>query len=219
MKRIYTPTKRKNILIVDDDHAVASIYQKRLENEGYDVEVAGTGERALQMLETERVDLVVLDLSLPEMNGAEVLSAIRLQAGAEALPIIVFSNAYVPGLMQAASEAGATRCVRKSDCTPRQMAEIVREVLAASPAAAGSPAPGEVFSDVESASGPAADLPVGNRDEALSAPPTRELINRRHSKPWLVAPHILTKAFMIPSQPFVKMNPAILTELRKVHGT
>jgi CheY-like chemotaxis protein len=131
MKRIYTPTKPKKILIVDDDQMVANAYQNKFENQRYSVEVVSSGEDALQLLEEQLVDLVLLDLSLPGMNGAEVLNAIRRRPGAEALPVIVFTNAYLRTLAQAASKAGATRCVRKSECTPNQMMAIVREVFAA----------------------------------------------------------------------------------------
>jgi CheY-like chemotaxis protein len=131
MKRIYTPTKPKKILIVDDDQMVANAYQNKFENQRYSVEVVSSGEDALQLLEEQLVDLVLLDLSLPGMNGVEVLNAIRRQPGAEELPVIVFTNAYLGTLAQAASKAGATRCVRKSECTPNQMIAIVREVFAA----------------------------------------------------------------------------------------
>ncbi len=129
MKRIYTPRKIQKILIVDDDQFVASIYQSKLQHERFEVDIANTGESALVKLEIAPVDLVILDLSLPGMDGVEILRTIRLQSGAAALPVIVFSNAYVSGLMQAAVKAGATKCVDKSDCTPHQMVEIIREVL------------------------------------------------------------------------------------------
>jgi CheY-like chemotaxis protein len=130
MKTIYTPTKQKRILLVDDDAAVASVYQSRFQSEGFGVEVARSGEQALQTLAKAPVDLVILDFSVSGMNGAEVLKTIRSQFGADALPVIVFTNFYLPGMVQAASEAGATGCVRKTDYTPREMVETVRELLA-----------------------------------------------------------------------------------------
>ena len=129
MKRIYTPTKRKRILIVDDDETLTSIYRSKFENERFEVEVASNGENALHLLEESPADLVILDLSLPGMDGVEVLKAICSRPGSTALPVVVIANAYVPGLMQAASAAGASRCVKRSDCTPRQMVEFVREAI------------------------------------------------------------------------------------------
>jgi CheY-like chemotaxis protein len=91
-----------------------------------------SGEEALQSLAKEPVDLMILDFSLPGMNGAEILKTIRLKFDVQALPIIVFTNFYFPKMVKAASEAGATQCLRKSDYTPRQMVEKVRELLAES---------------------------------------------------------------------------------------
>src|SRR5450432_4111077 len=138
MKRIYTPTKPKKILIVDDDETVASIYRSKFEDEQFDADVASTGERALQLLEESPVDLVILDSSLSGMNGVELLKAIRSRPGSATLPVIVFANAYVPGLIQAVSAAGASRCVKKSDCTPWQMVEFVRAAI--DPSAGPAPA-------------------------------------------------------------------------------
>ncbi len=128
MKTVYTPAQSKKILIVEDDAIVASAYRSKFESERYRVEVASTGEGALLLLKTEMFDLILLDFELPGTNGPKVLKTIRLQAGAKALPVIVFANSGLPGALQAASEAGATRCVESY--TPQDMSKVVREVLA-----------------------------------------------------------------------------------------
>ena len=132
MKRTYTPTKPKKILIVDDDEVVANIYQNKLQGERFQVGVVNSGEAALQSLAKEPADLVILDFSVPGMNGAEILKTIRSQFDAQVLPIIVFTNFYFPEVVKAASEAGATQCLRKSDYTPRQIVKVVRELFATS---------------------------------------------------------------------------------------
>jgi len=153
MKTIYTPAKSKKILIVDHDAMAASAYKSKLESERYRVEIVSAGERALELLKTERFDLVLLDFTLPGTNGAEVLKTIRLQPGAETLPIIVFANSYLPGAVQAASESGATRCV--TSYTPQDMSKVVREVLATGHAVSstakpdGVPGQSEKISDFE----------------------------------------------------------------------
>jgi CheY-like chemotaxis protein len=132
MKRTYTPTKPKKILIVDDDEVVANSYQNKLQRERFSVAIARSGEEALQNLAREPVDLIILDFSLPGMNGVEILKTFRSKFDGQVLPIIVFTNFYFPDAVRAASAAGATQCLRKSDCTPRQMVENVRELLGAS---------------------------------------------------------------------------------------
>ena len=121
----------KRILIVDDDQVIANIYQNKFRVEGYEAEQAGDGESALEMLRMAPVDLVLLDLSLPGMNGVELLQRIRSRPETQALPVIVFSNAYLASLMQAAVKAGATKCLTKASCAPRDVLEVVRKVLTA----------------------------------------------------------------------------------------
>lgn len=149
MKKIYTPTKQKKILLVDDDALVAKIYQNILGSERFKVEIADSGEAALQCLAKEPVDLVILDFSVPGMDGTKILRTIRSQFSAE-LPVVVFANFYLPGVVQAASEAGATRCVRKSDYTPHRLVEVARELLAASQPITAVPRSGAVSSGFES---------------------------------------------------------------------
>lgn len=121
----------KKILIVDDDFAIANIYQNKFRVEGYAAEVASDGARALEMLGRAPVDLVLLDLGLPGMNGVEVLKQIRSRPETQAVPVVVFSNTYLSSLMQAAWRAGATKCVSKASCTPRDLLGIVAKLFAA----------------------------------------------------------------------------------------
>lgn len=125
----------KRILIVDDDQLIANIYQQKFQLGGYQAEVAGNGDSALEMLRKAPADLVLLDLSLPRMDGVELLKRIRSQPEMQALPVIVFSNAYLPSLLQAALQAGATKCLAKASCMPREVLEAARKLLTAGEAA------------------------------------------------------------------------------------
>jgi len=166
MKKIYAPTRPKKILIVDDDQFVTSIYQNQFERERYDVEIASNRQSALQMLAKHPVDLVILDFSLPGMNGLEVLREIRSKPGAEALLVIVLLNAYLPDLAQAAAQAGATKSVIKADCTPRQIMKIVHGVFAVRPANATS---SDVASGLGIAPAPVIHPPADNSRKTLRA--------------------------------------------------
>ena len=77
------------ILIVEDEHAVARGIQYALQQEGYDVGVARSGEEGLEIATREAPDLVVLDVRLPGIDGFEVLRRIRA-AGAK-MPILVLT--------------------------------------------------------------------------------------------------------------------------------
>ena len=128
MKRIFTPAKKKSILIVDDDQFATQIYREKLEAQGFKVEVTRDFDSTLQTLKKEVVDLLVLDLCLPGINVVELIKNIRSESATQSLPIIVFSNPYLSNLTRAAVEAGAAKFVAKVDNTPEQMIELVREL-------------------------------------------------------------------------------------------
>jgi DNA-binding response OmpR family regulator len=80
------------VLVVDDDPSVRGLIRDVLEMEGYEVALAEDGLAALLHLEAERVDLVILDVMMPGMDGHAVLARIREVHGA-ALPVIMLTAA------------------------------------------------------------------------------------------------------------------------------
>ena len=132
----------KKILIIEDDQIIANIYRNKLVIQGYQVEVANTGETGFDLIKTFRPDAVILDLVLPKLSGVELMTMVRAEAEFIKLPIIVFSNTYLTNMVQAAWKAGATKCLSKANCTPRQLLEALSSCLGLStPAAAQSITP------------------------------------------------------------------------------
>lgn len=76
------------ILIADDEAEIRDLLRLYLENSGYDVREAADGLEALEVLEKEHVDLAVLDVMMPRMNGLHVLKKIRETSN---IPVLVFS--------------------------------------------------------------------------------------------------------------------------------
>src|SRR6266487_2539510 len=128
MKKIFTPAKKKSILIVDDDQFATQIYREKLEAQGFKVEVARDFDSTLQTLKKGVVGLVILDLCLPGINVVELIKNIRSESAMQSLPIIAFSNPHLSNLTRAAVEAGATKFAAKVDNTPEQIIELVREL-------------------------------------------------------------------------------------------
>ena len=119
----------KKILIIEDDQIVSNVYRNKLAVEGYQAEVALDGETGLKMMRTFQPDAIVLDLMLPKMSGVEVIKQIRSEADFSKLPIIVFSNTYLTNLIQDAWKAGATKCVSKINCPPKELLELIRRTV------------------------------------------------------------------------------------------
>lgn len=79
------------ILVVDDDAHILRLYKEELEDEGYDVVVAGTGKEAMEVFQAEQPDLVTLDILMPDIDGISLLR--RMKEARPRLPIIM-STAY-----------------------------------------------------------------------------------------------------------------------------
>jgi two-component system, OmpR family, copper resistance phosphate regulon response regulator CusR len=82
------------ILIAEDEPRIAAFMAKGLVKNGYAVEVASTGTEVMQMVQTSRFDLLLLDLGLPEKNGWTVLEELRQLN--HSLPIIIVSAQAAP---------------------------------------------------------------------------------------------------------------------------
>src|SRR3974390_2630514 len=133
----------KKILIIEDDQIVANIYRNKFAVEGFQVEIASDGATGLETLQSFRPDAVVLDLMLPGMTGVEVMKKVRALPEFQKLPIIVFSNTYLTNMVQEACKAGATKCLSKANCPPKQLIDVVRNSVARNGAASTATTPAE----------------------------------------------------------------------------
>jgi len=119
----------KKILIIEDNQIVANVYRNKLAVEGYQVEIALDGETGLKVMRTFKPDMIVLDLMLPKMSGVDVIKQIRSEDDFARLPVIVFSNTYLTNLIQEAWKAGATKCLSKASCSPKEVLDLVRHTI------------------------------------------------------------------------------------------
>lgn len=80
-----------SLLVVDDNEMNRDMLSRRLQRQGYNVAVAVDGQQALHMLGDEKVDLVLLDIMMPEMNGYEVLEHMKADDELRDIPVIMTS--------------------------------------------------------------------------------------------------------------------------------
>jgi len=151
------------IVVVEDQQVLATVYRNKFVAEGYQVEVASDGETGLALINTTKPDLVVLDLMLPKLNGIEVLKSLRANQLFQTLPVIIFSNSSLPGMVEEAWNSGATMVLSKSSHSPKQIVESVRTALKTAGESQERPAP--VAANPAS---PPADVPV--LSQSCSAP-------------------------------------------------
>ena len=130
------------ILIIEDDQIVANIYRNKFSIEGFEVEIAHDGVAGLDTIHEFKPDAVVLDLMLPKMTGVDLMKKIRSEADFQKLPIIVFSNTYLTNMVQEAWKAGATKCLSKANCSPKQLLDVVRGTISTNGKATSGEPPG-----------------------------------------------------------------------------
>ena len=68
-------------------------------------------------------------LDAAQDDGVELMKKLRSEPDFQKLPVIVFSNTYLTNMVQEAWKAGATKCLSKANCTPKQVIEVVRSAL------------------------------------------------------------------------------------------
>ena len=123
MSKLPDEKKKKMVLVVDDEAAIRRIVGTSLKLMGYEVITCGSGAEALELSETQKPDIMLLDVFMPVMDGLEVLK--RLRANSK-LPVIVFSAHN--STREQALKLGANEFVSKP-FTPDQMAKTIAAVL------------------------------------------------------------------------------------------
>ena len=142
-----TNTKKKKILVVEDDAGLCELVKSRLEKEGFDVITAADGFQAVVTARQADLDLIILDLILPKMDGYSVCQLLK-SSGVAKTPIIMFSVRSSPEDIRRGLDMGASAFVPKPYDAPVLVAKV-RELLfpqekAKAQPAAPKPAPAAV---------------------------------------------------------------------------
>ncbi|HNV86982.1 MAG TPA: response regulator [Candidatus Omnitrophota bacterium] len=82
----------KKILLIDDDPALTAMYESRLASYGYEVVLAGNGKEGMEKVKTEKPDLIISDVLMPQMSGYQFLQALKGTDGGTPPPIIIISG-------------------------------------------------------------------------------------------------------------------------------
>ncbi|MGB9692003.1 MAG: response regulator [Candidatus Sumerlaeaceae bacterium] len=116
--------KKRKILAVDDELDLLLIIKTALSSEGFEVITATNGPDALAMAEDEKPDLIILDVMMPEMNGFEVLQALRESVTTERIPVIMLTGVSEREKIRDALSAGIDYYIVK----PFQLHDLVAKV-------------------------------------------------------------------------------------------
>lgn len=116
----------KKVLIVDDDPQIVSLYRAILSRRPYNIATAMSGEAALRSIAADPPDLVILDLSMPEPDGFEILKHLREKA--PQLKVLVISGFLGGSMLRAAEFCGAMATLSKTDA-PTRLLEAVSSLI------------------------------------------------------------------------------------------
>lgn len=117
------------IAIIEDDQAISQMYRIKFEAEGYTVETAENGKLGLELCESMRPDIILLDLMMPEMTGDQMLEKLRKTTWGKRIKVVILTNMGEQEIPQSVKEQGVAAVILKADMTPRQVAELVQKQL------------------------------------------------------------------------------------------
>ncbi|UCH33646.1 MAG: response regulator [Armatimonadota bacterium] len=139
---------RKRVLVVDDDDELARELQSIIERHGFAVRRAENGAVALDMIQRERPDIILLDVVMPVMDGFQLLAALHEIPEARDIPVIVLSVGREETTVSAARHAGAAVYLPKP-FSPHELIAVLRRVAGI----ADEPPGDEAAQPAEAASG------------------------------------------------------------------
>lgn len=118
-----------NILLVEDDAFLTTMYKTRFEAEGYSVAVAEDGETALRLLTQNPPSLALLDIMLPKLGGLSILEELARRGITKKIPILILSNLTDQATIAKAKELGVRDFLIKAQYTPTQIVAIIKKYL------------------------------------------------------------------------------------------
>jgi Response regulator containing CheY-like receiver, AAA-type ATPase, and DNA-binding domains len=119
----------KTILVVEDEADMRFVLTERLRQEGFNVKEATNGQEALDLLSHHPVDLILLDLVMPIMDGMEMLRRLQWDEEGKRTKVIILTNSAEDTRMQEALRRGIGNYVIKSDTTIEHIVGLVKDKL------------------------------------------------------------------------------------------
>ena len=119
---------RPRVLVVDDYPDAREMYSEYLEYSGYEVIEAANGIEALQRALDDRPDIILMDLSLPVMDGWEATRRLKADDRTAGIPVVALTGHALAGISEGARQAGCDAFVTKP-CLPEDLVVEIKRVL------------------------------------------------------------------------------------------
>jgi CheY-like chemotaxis protein len=123
------PSNGKTILLAEDDPFISRMYETKLTNAGYHVVVVHNGHDAYDFIKSNQPDLIMLDISMPELTGFEVIKALQENGMEDAIErIIILTNSADPKYQAKARELNIGYII-KAEMTPQEVLMRINKTL------------------------------------------------------------------------------------------
>ena len=126
-----TKSDRPRVLLVDDYPDAREMYTEYLEYSGFEVVEAENGAEALQRAVDATPDIILMDLSLPVMDGWEATRRLKADERTASIPVVALTGHALAGMSEGAKKAGCDAFVTKP-CLPEDLVKEIRKILDAS---------------------------------------------------------------------------------------
>jgi CheY-like chemotaxis protein len=123
-------SERPRVLVVDDYTDAREMYSEYLQFSGFDVIEAGNGVEALERAADSAPDIILMDLSLPVMDGWEATRRLKADQATADIPIVALTGHALAGILEGARKAGCDAFVTKP-CLPEDLVKEIQKVLSA----------------------------------------------------------------------------------------
>ncbi|EKD49205.1 MAG: hypothetical protein ACD_63C00228G0004 [uncultured bacterium] len=121
--------RKPKILIVEDDRDLVEMYETKFKMEGFDVLKVDNGVPATPMAKSEKPDLILLDIVMPEMDGFEVLKKLKASDSTKGIPVILLTNLGQEADVKKGMDMGAVDYLIKANFTPNEVVEKARKTM------------------------------------------------------------------------------------------
>ena len=119
----------KRILVIEDDRILRRACEASLTKRGYIVLAASDGEEGIRKAEELIPDLILLDMRMPKLTGAETLAALKQNEKTRPIPVVILSNSSSEAGIQNAETLGAAAYLVKASISLRELGDRVAEFL------------------------------------------------------------------------------------------
>lgn len=117
------------ILVVEDDKFLITAYEAKLAKSGFEVKIARDGVEALEVLQTYKPDIILLDVVMPRKDGFATIAEIKQKPELASIPVIIASNLGQKEDLDKAMSLGAASYIIKSKLSMEALIAKVNEVL------------------------------------------------------------------------------------------